>query len=314
MVDPWREVLATSFARSRREGLVEVGAGRWRCPMCEIPVDEAHLDSHIDSSRHLRAKRYYYDARELLERHRRGEFPAFMDVRQNHLYCTLCSQYATDEHLKSDKHLRKENWFRSQPQLCDTPSRALPPPAQMPASPAWQASSALQASQALPVLPEHLGNPDYYEWRPDQWKFFCKLCQRFADGSHATCKKHLSRVDVMTPRVELAPRKRQEMLSLTSTPHDDPDVAAENLTLPDGWKSSFDPQYEQFYYYKVDAHDAVIGPPTWDKPETSAISGNSDLPGGWLKKFDEYYGRNYYYQVDEWSRPTGPTSWVRPTA
>merc|ERR1711924_139916 len=34
------------------------------------------------------------------------------------------------------------------------------------------------------------GDPIIFEWRPEQQKWFCKLCWKYADDTHTACEKH----------------------------------------------------------------------------------------------------------------------------
>jgi len=111
----WSVVFAQSFRRAAAEGLVESEHAvdvysSWFCPLCRQQVSGAHLDAHIDSYRHRRARDAGRDGALLEEQWRQGLLPPWMEVRQQFKYCTLCLQWATTEHLGGKNHEKKLYW------------------------------------------------------------------------------------------------------------------------------------------------------------------------------------------------------------
>jgi hypothetical protein len=42
-------------------------------------------------------------------------------------------------------------------------------------------------------IPSNWGNPDYFEWKAEEGRYFCKLCWKYADDSHILSEKHTAR-------------------------------------------------------------------------------------------------------------------------
>jgi len=195
----WEHTLASAMQRALKEGLtqgakntVAAGAvGLWHCPVCEIDVDMYNLDTHIDSSKHLRCREQKRHVQMVQQRQQQGEIPEWMEIRDGAEFCKLCQNYATEGHILSSKHQKRVahlHMYKGIQPLADTaepPSMtagAAPAVASMPASPL--------------VLPPGWGNPDFYEWKPETQSLWCKLCFKNADESHVYSMKHQQRASV----------------------------------------------------------------------------------------------------------------------
>ena len=319
----------------------------WFCPLCQQQVSGAHLDAHIDSYRHGRARDAGRDGALLEEQWRQGLLPPWMEVRQQFKYCTLCLQWATTEHLGGQNHQKKLYWFDQNQRSASSVGQHV---GHMTSS--VPASDMQRASSLQPRPPPEYGEPEYFA---------------LADDSHVNSEMHKKRAtwpesycrDIRAVRVEqrLAEFAGPATTALTgwqgvpaSSSASAPPQAESDL--PPNWRSQRDGSGKPFYY-EVDAKGNAIGnSSTWDRPSlpttpttdpvasvasvasvaagaAAAAAGWSalkpqksrsvevdvedDLPTDWKSTADPQ-GRVYYYKVDATNGlPTNCASWDRPS-
>eukprot|EP00747_Dinoflagellata_sp_TGD_P185108 gnl/TRDRNA2_/TRDRNA2_41418_c0_seq1.p1 gnl/TRDRNA2_/TRDRNA2_41418_c0~~gnl/TRDRNA2_/TRDRNA2_41418_c0_seq1.p1 ORF type:complete len:634 (+),score=94.03 gnl/TRDRNA2_/TRDRNA2_41418_c0_seq1:149-1903(+) len=201
----WLQQLAD---RARAEGLIEGRDPRqpglppvpnnWWCEACERDVDLGQLEAHVTSKRHVNADARRRYERDLQARQAQGVLPWFLEVRDGQEYCTLCFQFATEEHLRSSRHQSRLAWQTPSappPAVMNGVEGAHMPVAQPPPGPYYCMPAALPppAPSAVPRPPDNWGNPNFFEWRPQNSAFWCRLCWKYADDNHVTSQKHVGR-------------------------------------------------------------------------------------------------------------------------
>ena len=112
-----------------------------------------------------------------------------IEDRDGEPYCLICNRGADEAHLGSRKHKSNMEWLRRQPD----PEAALRKWVDEHRSEAlscvqheWHA--AMLHEDGPPLEPPGLAT--WYEWHPDQDKFFCRLCQAYADEKHIGSQRH----------------------------------------------------------------------------------------------------------------------------
>merc|ERR1719362_2421050 len=122
------------------------------------------MDTHIDSSKHMRYReqKRYSQREEQSQQH--GENPEWMEIRDGVEYCTLCWNYATEGHILSLRHQKRVSYQQGRFEGAQPPnnSAAVPPSSTMPG-----AAAAAVAAGRPPPLPPGWGNPDFFEWKPE---------------------------------------------------------------------------------------------------------------------------------------------------
>jgi len=211
----WELYCARSFQRAEEEGLVRRGEhGTWHCPYCEKEVDEGHLESHMESNRHVRYKTWHQDQAILEHRYAEGELPRWIEIRGGIAFCRLCDTSATEAHMHSKKHLKALEYHESLSASTAAPL-ALPAPPGAPGTECWErhlsipasepgcivSEQQLMAAQPFP-LPQDWGDPVNFEWQAERGGYFCKLCWKNADEAHVYSQRHVARVLNNTMYVE----------------------------------------------------------------------------------------------------------------
>ena len=159
----------------------------WYCPHCEKNVDEGQLEAHLLSNRHQRYVAWSQDRAVLEQRAANGELPRWMKLLADRTeWCTLCGCTATETHIASQKHKNQVAW--SEMTLAQAPTAQASPAAQdqWALVPLWQPCGA-------PVFPHDWGDPSHFEWKPNEFQFWCKLCWKYATDNHVQSDRHKQR-------------------------------------------------------------------------------------------------------------------------
>jgi len=137
------------------------------CPFCERNVDVGFIESHVASNTHHKKVE-------------QNDYIASMRTREKN---NECDNAATEEHLLSQKH--KKRLKLNHLQLADgLVQQSLPDSS--------TASSSVTCMPCRPVQP--VGDPIFFEWKPDFSTWWCKLCWKQVDDNHLLSRNHQKRV------------------------------------------------------------------------------------------------------------------------
>lgn len=257
--------------------------------------------------------------------------PAYLEIREGERYCTLCNQWATDEHLGSKRHLNKKWWWDCQEQNSGAASSA--------AEPSQMSSSGMYPNPL--ELPPGYGNPAFYKWNSEQGKYYCLLCGSFAEEAHVSSVRHKQRAE--TPQYYLNVDGMQALY---------PPAAVSQLALPAPFYADQSPPGPPALPFRTQACSApsmqapapgiATAPPMqaqpyanpspqstpWDTvpqvPYTPApvpadnnnarnLQEEASLPPGWFAEWEPRSGKFYYfYAVNGGNGATSEPTWTRP--
>ena len=184
----WAEYTARWIQHAEADGLRRAAVPYvWYCPHCEKDVDEGQLEAHLLSNKHKRYISWSQHHAILKQLAANGELPRWMELRGDGTqWCTLCYCTATETHIASQKHKNKVAW--------DEMTLHQGPTAQ--AVPAAQDQCALvPVSQpcGAQAVPRDWGDPSHFEWKSNEFQFWCKLCWKYATDNHVQSDKHKER-------------------------------------------------------------------------------------------------------------------------
>lgn len=159
--------------------------GYWLCMRCDKEVSEHHLEAHMDSNKHQRYKSWYDQRTSLQERYERGELPDWMTVVDGEEFCKICDTRATEAHVYSHKHQKALAWHESS----GSTNQCVTSYCEM----AHMTSVVVPSFSTPHPIPANWGNPNHYEWKAEEGRYFCRLCWKYADDSHVESEKHTTR-------------------------------------------------------------------------------------------------------------------------
>lgn len=272
--DSWKQNFAKALRDAHAQGFTEcqdksVDEGSLWCPYCSRVIPVYNLEAHLESKKHIahvEAVRYLDD---LQARALNNELPDWMDVREGAEYCRLCNAFATDGHLACEKHKKRLEWHTSIDETALSDDASSPSSVDAEAS---QTSSAgvtsLSATSSGCELPEHWGDSRFFEFKPDDGWWRCRLCQCWADEAHITGQKHLKRSACPEHYVD-GFEKLPDVCASTTLAADasavHPEGAAQKSDLPRGWRASWSEDDHREYFY-----NEFTGEIRWHRPALTA--------------------------------------------
>ena len=328
---------------------VRLDKGWWcKCCWCKVgPGDE--LQVHLGTTKHKRWENHSKRYLDLVERAESGLLPDWIRVKNFGEWCTLCEAPASGQHTTSRRHKwLQQQWeeARSRPirpaptaadavELTSIQLRSVPGDLAVTSASAGTWFCPSQSSDSL-GLPDYLlqdgGQARFYEWKAQHWKWYCKLCDKFAEQAHVDSAMHRKRatwpdsyllVDnppsgftlqsssaPPLPPSESPPPALQFSSAPPPPPSEPPPPDVEQMELPVGWYVSFENlpgwQAGPFYYNMIDSRG---GPepnaePIWEKPPM--------LPSGWRCRFSKPHNKFYFFQVADDGSFLGGQTWDLP--
>lgn len=226
--------------------------------------------------------------------------PSWVEVKDGFDFCTLCHVFATDGHLASERH-RKKLWWHEWSILLHDPD--LGPP-------------------------EIWGDATHFEWREGWW--WCRLCARWADGSHVQGKRHLKRYEwadwYMSEDNSIRSETSSSMAAISAEDDSSAPVAAisggfgETRSKTEPWGPSWQAAVRARALPPAINSGQVVArqsaPPK--EPAASTVQtapaplepdSKPDVLGGspWRREWSDDHRRNYF-----WNEHTGESRWDLP--
>lgn len=240
--------------------------------------------------------------------------PLYYELRDGWPFCKLCNKYATEGHLQSEAHKYKREMKEYEA--------------------SWKGELD-EDGNYFEGPPKFWGNPRYYEWK-DGWRWFCRICHRWADGNHVLGKTHVSRdewfkyysddLEKLLAQAsedeenEVDESRETPAAEFSNKPALDPwGEGWEPAPPPSKWYSAWSEEYKRPFYYNIETDEQ-----SWEMPEeglatdakplaaqrtaeTSQRKSVENIPAPWQKEWSEEHNQHFY-----WNSATNESRWEPP--